>query len=53
MGGANLGQRVSARHRDGIGIAPLGQQASALVPANPELLRKVFCCVSGTHDVPA
>ena len=38
IGGADLRQRVGAPDFDGIGIAALGRQAGALVPADPELL---------------
>jgi hypothetical protein len=48
---------VGARDFDGIGIAALGRQALALVPAYPELLGKVSCVlrivVGGAHDLPA
>jgi hypothetical protein len=36
---------------DGVRVAALGRQASAFVPANPELLGDI--CVAGVHDLPA
>ncbi len=38
VGGANLGQGVGAFDRDGVRLVSLGQQASTLVPTDPELL---------------
>jgi hypothetical protein len=49
--GADRRQRVGAPDLDGVRIAALGGQASAFVPADPELLRDV--CVAGVHDLPA
>jgi len=51
VGGPHLGQGVAAIDRNRIGVTPLRQQASALFPADPELLGNVW--VGGTHDVPA
>ena len=45
VGGADLGQRVGALDRDRVGVTPLGQQPSALVPADPELLGEVCSIV--------
>jgi hypothetical protein len=45
---------VSARDLDGIGIAALGRQALALVPAYPELFGEVQRVLIGSaHDPPA
>ena len=49
--GPDLRQRVGAFDGHRVGVVPLGQQPSALIPANPELLGKVL--IGGTHDVPA
>ncbi|BBZ72260.1 hypothetical protein MPRS_33530 [Mycobacterium paraseoulense] len=55
MLGADLRQGVGAFDGDRIGFATLRQQASALVPADAELLGQVCCCIltGVTHDVPA
>ena len=50
MGGPDLSQGVGAFDGDRIRVAPLRQQPSALVPADPELLGHVK--FKG-HDVPA
>jgi hypothetical protein len=42
---------VGAADFDGVGVAALGRQAGALVPAYPELLGDI--CVSGVHEQPA
>jgi hypothetical protein len=46
---------VRARHVDRIGVAALGGQALAFVPAYPELLGKVLrvVLIAVVHDVPA
>ena len=51
VGGADLRQGVGALDFDRVGVAALGRQASAFVPADPELLGDV--CVAGAHDLPA
>jgi hypothetical protein len=51
MGGADLSQRVGAFDGDRVGVVPLGEQPSALVPANSVLLGNIQ--LVGTHDVPA
>ena len=50
IGGANLRQGVGARDFDGIGIAALGGQALAFVPAYPELLGE---CLGRRRSRPA
>ena len=41
IGGADLGQRVGARHRDRVGILPVCQQPFPLGLPDPELLGNV------------
>jgi hypothetical protein len=53
--GSDLSQGVGPLDGDRIRVATLRQQASALVPADPELLGKVCVAFRGLrcHDVPA
>ena len=55
MRGTHLGQRVGPLDGNRIGIDAFGQQASALVPADAELLGKVGLGprLLSAHDVPA
>ena len=53
MGGPDLSQGVRAFDGDRIGVVPLGQQPSALVPADLELLGNICFRTFKGHDVPA
>ena len=50
VGGADLSQGVGAFDGDRVGVATLRQQASALVPADPELLGKVCIALPGAQS---
>ncbi len=47
MGGAHLGDRVGARHRDGVGVLTRVEEALALLPADPDLLGEVVLGIDG------
>jgi hypothetical protein len=54
-GRSGYAARVGASDFDRIGVAALGRETGALVPANPELLGDVVLWVlaAGVHDLPA